>query len=86
MSTQGSMTGRVVSNKMNMTVVVSVETRRRAPVYGKLVRRRRKYLAHDGDGVCKVGDIVRLAEARPLSKEKHWRVVEVVKKPQVEAT
>lgn len=85
MSRQGSVTGRVVTNKMNKTVVVSVERRRRAPLYGRLVRRRRKYMAHDETGACQVGDVVRLAQTRPLSKEKHWRVVEVVKKAQVEA-
>lgn len=72
--------GKVVSDKMDKTVVVAVETLTRQPLYGKIVRRTKKYKAHDEQNACKVGDIVKIMETRPLSKDKHWRVVEVVQK------
>ena len=72
--------GRVVSNKMNKTVVVTVETRRHHPVYKKTVRRISRYKVHDEKNECQPGDTVRLEETRPLSKEKRWRVVEIVTK------
>ena len=71
--------GRVVSNKMNKTVVVSVETWVRHPLYKKLVRQQRTHKAHDEANACQIGDLVKVAETRPLSKEKHWRVVEIMK-------
>ncbi len=70
--------GRVLSNKMNKTVVVAVERSVIHPVYRKVLRRVTKMKAHDEQNVCKVGDQVRLIETRPISKEKHWRVVEVI--------
>lgn len=70
--------GRVVSNKMDKTAVVAVETFRHHPVYKKTVRRVMRYKAHDEKNECSIGDTVRLAETRPLSKEKRWRVVEIV--------
>jgi len=70
--------GRVISNKMNKTVVVEVEYRRRHPLYKKVVRQRRHFLAHDEAGTCQEGDVVRIVETRPLSRLKRWRVVEVV--------
>lgn len=73
-------TGKVLSNKMDKTVVVSVETTARHPLYSKTVRRQRKYYAHDEDNTCRIGDTVRIAEARPMSKLKRWRVVDVVEK------
>lgn len=71
-------TGTVVSAKMEKTVVVEVEERKRHPVYHKLVKRRKRFKAHD-EKEAKVGDIVRIEETRPLSKTKRWKVVEVVK-------
>jgi small subunit ribosomal protein S17 len=72
--------GTVVSTKMQKTVVVSVERSRRHPLYEKIVRTRKKYLAHDEDEVCQEGDVVRIRESRPLSRRKRWRVVEVVRR------
>jgi len=70
--------GLVVSNKMAKTVVVAVETRKVHPLYKKAVRRTKKYKAHDENSACKIGDKVRIVETRPLSKEKRWRVTEIV--------
>ena len=71
--------GIVVSDKMQKTVVVSVETARRHPLYGKVMRRAKKYLAHDEEETCREGDVVRIEESRPLSRRKHWKVVEIVR-------
>jgi small subunit ribosomal protein S17 len=73
-------TGFVVSSKMDKTVVVAVERRLRHPVYGKVVRKTPHFYAHDAKNECGEGDLVRIAETRPLSKLKRWRVVEIVKK------
>lgn len=73
-------TGRVVSNKMDKTVIVRVESTARHPLYAKTMRRQRKFYAHDETNLCRVGDLVRIAEARPMSKLKRWRVVDVVEK------
>ena len=70
--------GRVLSNKMNKTVVVAVERSVIHPIYRKVLRRVTKMKAHDEQNVCRIGDRVRLVETRPISKEKHWRVVEVI--------
>ena len=70
--------GRVVSNKMNKTVTILVERQVKHPLYGKYIRRSTKLHAHDEDNSCNEGDVVRVAECRPLSKTKNWRVVEVV--------
>jgi small subunit ribosomal protein S17 len=70
--------GRVVSNKMAKTVTVLLERQVPHPLYGKIVRRSTKVHAHDEDGQCKEGDLVRIAECRPLSKTKNWRVIEVI--------
>ena len=72
--------GRVVSNKMANTVVVSIDSTTRHPLYAKTIRRQRKLYAHDADNSCNVGDLVRVMESRPMSKLKRWRVVEVVEK------
>lgn len=72
--------GVVVSNKMAKTVVVEAERRLRHPVYGKVVRKRHRFYAHDEKQVCQEGDLVRIVETRPLSKLKRWRVTEVLKK------
>jgi small subunit ribosomal protein S17 len=76
--------GRVVSNKMNKTVVVSVERSVVHPIYRKVLRRVTKFKAHDEQNVCNVGDRVRMIETRPISKDKHWRVVEVLEKGRAE--
>ena len=70
--------GRVVSDKMNKSVTVSVERRVKHPVYGKYIRRTTKIVAHDENNECKAGDIVAISECRPISKTKSWRVVEIV--------
>jgi len=70
--------GRVVSNKMAKTVTVLLERQVPHPLYGKIVRRSTKVHAHDETGECKEGDVVRIAECRPLSKTKNWRVIEVL--------
>jgi small subunit ribosomal protein S17 len=72
--------GRVVSNKMLKTVVVAVEASRRHTLYGRGVRRTTKFKAHDEAAVCQVGDQVIIAESRPISKDKHWVVREIVRK------
>lgn len=72
--------GRVVSNRMDKTAVVSVETLRRHRLYGKVIRRRKKYKAHDEDNACQIGDLVRIVESRPLSKEKRWVVTEILER------
>ena len=76
--------GNVVSNKMNKTVVVAVERSVIHPVYKKVLRRVTKLKAHDEGNACKVGDRVQLSETRPISKDKHWRVVRVMVKGQPE--
>ena len=73
-----SVVGRVISTKMKKTVVVEVEYRRRHPLYRKIVRQRRRFMAHDEASACQEGDVVRIVETRPLSRLKRWRVVEVV--------
>jgi len=75
--------GRVVSDKMDKTVVVAVETPKRHPFYKKTIRRVAKYKAHDEKNECGVGDIVRIEETRPLSKQKRWRVAEMITKGEV---
>ena len=74
------MVGTVLSNKMDKTVVVAVETSVSHKVYGKTVIRTYKLKAHDEENVCQIGDKVKVMETRPLSKDKRWRVVEVVEK------
>ena len=72
--------GRVVSDKMDKTVVVNVDTTTRHPLYAKTIRKQRKLYAHDEQNTATIGDLVRIAEARPTSKLKRWRVVEIVEK------
>ena len=76
--TQRTIEGRVVSNKMQKTVTVLLERQVQHPLYGKIVRRSTKVHAHDEKRECKEGDLVRIAECRPMSKTKNWRVVAVV--------
>lgn len=72
--------GKVVSDKMDKTVVVAVEDRVKHPLYGKTVKQTRKYKAHDEANACGIGDTVEIMETRPLSKDKRWRVVEILEK------
>ena len=74
------MTGTVVSNKMDKTIVVAVETSVKHPIYGKIVKKTYKLKAHDEENQCQIGDRVKVMETRPLSKDKIWRLVEVVEK------
>ncbi|QGP91830.1 30S ribosomal protein S17 [Neomoorella glycerini] len=72
--------GSVVSDKMDKTVVVAVENRVRHPLLGKIIRKTTKFKAHDEKNECRVGDKVKIMETRPLSKDKRWRVVEILEK------
>ena len=72
--------GRVVSNKMDKTIVVAIEDRVKHPLYKKIVKRTYKLKAHDENNECKVGDTVKVMETRPLSKDKRWRLVEIMEK------
>ena len=73
-------TGVVVSDKMDKTIVVAIKTKVRHPLYGKMVNRPRKFKAHDENNECGIGDTVKIMETRPLSKDKHWRLVEIIEK------
>ena len=75
-----TMIGTVVSDKMDKTIVVAVETMVKHPIYKKTVKRTYKLKAHDEENSCKVGDVVKVMETRPLSKDKRWRLVEIVEK------
>lgn len=72
--------GRVASNKMDKTIVVVTETRVPHPVYGKIVRKSSRFKAHDENNDAKIGDTVRIMECRPLSRDKRWRLVEIVER------
>ena len=72
--------GRVVSDKMNKTIVVAIEDNVKHPVYGKIIKRTLKVHAHDEENVCGIGDKVEIMETRPMSKTKRWRVVEIIEK------
>ena len=73
-------TGVVVSDKMDKTIVVAIRTRVRHPLYGKIMNRTTKLKAHDENNSCGVGDVVRVMETRPLSREKRWRLVQIIEK------
>jgi small subunit ribosomal protein S17 len=72
--------GVVVSDKMDKTISVEVERRLMHPIYGKFVKRSKKFFAHDEENTCKIGDKVRIMETRPLSKNKCWRLVEILER------
>ena len=72
--------GTVVSDKMDKTVVVAVTELKRHPLYGRTMRRTKRVKAHDEENACRVGDLVRLMETRPLSREKRWRVAEILRR------
>jgi len=73
-------TGKVVSNKMDKTIVVAVVDNVKHPLYGKIVKRTYKLKAHDENNECQIGDRVKVMETRPLSKDKRWRLVEIIEK------
>jgi small subunit ribosomal protein S17 len=78
--------GTVVGKKMQKTATVLVERQIRHPLYKKTIKRRKSFLVHDEADSCKIGDIVRIVETRPISKRKRWRIIEVVRKAGAEAT
>ena len=73
-------TGVVVSDKMDKTIVVEIRTRVKHPLYGKIMNRTKRFKAHDENNECGIGDTVRVMETRPLSKDKCWRLVEIIEK------
>lgn len=75
-----TITGVVVSNKMDKTAVVAVKTKVRHPLYGKMISRTAKFKVHDENNECNIGDTVSLMETRPISKDKHWRMVNIITK------
>ncbi len=72
--------GRVVSDKMDKTVVVAVDYLKPHPLYRKIIRKTNKFHAHDEENACRIGDLVRIEESRPLSKLKRWRVIEIIQR------
>jgi small subunit ribosomal protein S17 len=72
--------GRVVSNKMDKTIVVAVESLKKHRIYKRTYRQTKHFYAHDEENTCQIGDMVRIEESRPLSKLKHWRLVEIIKR------
>ena len=72
--------GKVISNKMDKTIVVAVENHVKHPLYGKIVKRTYKLKAHDENNECRIGDTVRVMETRPLSKDKRWRLTEIIER------
>jgi len=73
-------TGVVVSNKMDKSIVVAIKGKIKHPIYGKFVNKTKKLMAHDEENSCNIGDTVRISETRPLSKNKAWRVVEIIER------
>ncbi|MFX4263052.1 30S ribosomal protein S17 [Pelotomaculum propionicicum] len=74
------LTGKIVSDKMDKTVVVAVESLVRHPLYQRTIRRTKKFKAHDEENSCRIGDKVKMMETRPLSKEKRWRIIEILER------
>lgn len=77
---QRTLTAKVISNKMDKSVSVSIERKVKHPLYGKYLRRSTKIMVHDEDNACNEGDVVTIAECKPLSKNKSWRLVEIVER------
>jgi len=73
-------TGKVISNKMDKSITVAVERKVKHAMYGKFMKKTKKFMAHDETNECKIGDIVKISETRPLSKNKRWRLIEIVEK------
>ncbi len=80
---QKELIGNVVSAKMDKTVVVEVERLARHPLYEKVMRLRKKYKAHDEENACRAGDLVRMVQSRPVSREKRWRVTEILERSEI---
>lgn len=78
--TRKTRTGTVVSNNMDKTVVVAIRTKVMHPLYGKIINRTTKFMAHDENNECNVGDFIKIMETRPLSRNKRWRMVEIIEK------
>ena len=72
--------GKVVSNKMDKSITVVIERKEKHPIYGKFMKKSSKFMAHDENNECGIGDTVRIMETRPLSKNKNWRLVEIIEK------
>lgn len=72
--------GTVVSNKMGKSIVIAVKRKIKHPIYGKFVNRTSKFIAHDEENSCNIGDVVKIMETRPLSKRKNWRLVEIIER------
>jgi len=72
--------GVVTSNKMDKSITVSVERKLQHPIYGKFVKKSKKFMAHDEQNECNIGDLVKITESRPLSKSKRWRLIEIIEK------
>ena len=81
-TSQRTIIGKVISDKMNKTIVVQIDRKVKHPLYGKYVRRFSKMYAHDEDNTCRVGDVVVIQQTRPLSKTKRWKLVEILKREQ----
>jgi small subunit ribosomal protein S17 len=73
-------TGIVVSNKMDKSIIVQIERRFKHPMYGKFIKKTNKFVAHDENNDCNIGDTVRIMETRPLSKNKNWRLIEIIER------
>ncbi len=73
-------TGLVVSDKMDKSITVVIERKEKHPIYGKFLKRTKKFIAHDENNDCNIGDTVRIAETRPMSKNKRWRLVEILER------
>ena len=79
-SRRKSRVGVVTSDKMDKTIVVTIRSRYKHPLYGKIIGHTKKFKAHDEENACGIGDTVRIMETRPLSRDKHWRLVEIIEK------
>lgn len=79
-NTRRERVGVVVSNSMEKSIVISVKQKIKHPIYGKFVNKTSKFMAHDEENTCQVGDTVRISETRPLSKSKRWRLVEIIER------
>ncbi|MFP4488436.1 MAG: 30S ribosomal protein S17 [Bacteroidales bacterium] len=79
-NTRKERTGIVVSNKMDKSITVAVKRKVKHPIYGKFINKTKKFLAHDQENTCNIGDTVRIMETRPMSKRKSWRLIEVIER------
>lgn len=79
-NTRRERVGVVVSNKMEKSITIAVKTKMKHPIYGKFVNKTSKFMAHDEENTCNIGDTVKITETRPLSKSKRWRLVEIIER------